>query len=447
MVFPAMTNQDYSHCLAEMFALRRYGIILGLDVIETILDRLDNPQSRFSAIHIAGTNGKGSVAAALATILQEAGFSVGLYTSPHLVRFNERIRINGRDVSDADIIASYKAVRRVQGQTREPTFFEYTTAMAFDIFGRAGVDWAVIETGMGGRLDATNILTPKVSIITNISLEHRMYLGHTIAAITREKGGIIKPDTPVVTGVTQKSAIDTLEAIATEKSAPLYRLGRDFHFRRNRNGGFSYAGITHRWPDMRTCLAGAHQFSNAAITLAACEILIQQQISIDTAAIQRGLASVKWPGRLEILKTTPTVIIDGAHNLIAARHLARFLKQEMQERRITLVIGILDDKAYGAMLRALLPCASRVIVTQPVIDRALPVEKLRKAVSALGHDVETITDVATAVNTACDTTSPEDAVCIAGSLYVVGEAMQALFARGIWDMQKPAPMADSHFHP
>lgn len=447
MVFPAMTNQDYSRCLAEMFALRRYGIILGLDVIETILDRLDNPQSQFSAIHIAGTNGKGSVAAALATILQEAGFSVGLYTSPHLVRFNERIRINGRDVSDAEIVASYKAVRRVQGQTREPTFFEYTTAMAFDVFGRAGVDWAVIETGMGGRLDATNILTPKVSIITNISLEHRMYLGHTIAAITGEKGGIIKPDTPVVTGVTQKSAIDTLEAIAIEKSAPIYRLGRDFHVRRNRKGGFSYAGITHRWPDMRTCLAGAHQFSNAAITLAACEILIQQQVPIDVTAIQRGLASVKWPGRLEILNTTPAVIIDGAHNLMAARHLARFLKREMPGRRITLVIGILDDKAYGAMLRALIPCAFRVIVTQPVIDRALPVEKLRKAVSALGHDVETIPNVAAAVNTACDTTPPEDAVCIAGSLYVVGEAMQALFARGIRDTQKPSPMTDSLFHP
>lgn len=430
-----------------MFALRRYGIILGLDVIEAILNRLDNPQSRFSAIHIAGTNGKGSVAAALATILQEAGFSVGLYTSPHLIRFNERIRINGRDATDAEIITAYKAVRQVQSATREPTFFEYTTAMAFDIFGRAGVDWAVIETGMGGRLDATNILTPKVSIITNISLEHRMYLGRTIAAITGEKGGIIKPGTPVVTGVTQKSAIETLEAIAAEKSAPLYRLGRDFHVRRNGNGGFFYAGITHRWPDMRTSLAGAHQFGNAAITLAACEILIRQQVPIDISAIQKGLASVRWPGRLEILKTTPMVIIDGAHNLMAARHLARFLKSEMPGRQITLVIGILDDKAYGAMLRALLPCASRVIVTQPVIDRALPVEKLRKAVSALGYDALTIADVAAAVNMAYDTTPPEGAVCIAGSLYVVSEAMQALYARGIRDPRKPAPMTNSHFHP
>lgn len=431
-----MKNQDYSHYLAEMFALRRYGIILGLDVVETILERLGNPHNRFCAIHIAGTNGKGSVAAALATILQEAGFSVGLYTSPHLVRFNERIRINGRDVSDADVVSAYKAVRAVQGDTREPTFFEYTTAMAFDIFGKAGVDWAVIETGMGGRLDATNILSPRVSIITNISLEHRMYLGNTIAAIAGEKGGIIKPGTPVVTGVTQKSAIETIEAIATEKSAPLYRLGRDFCFRRNRNNGFSYAGIANHWPDMQTCLAGAHQFSNAAITLAACEILIQQQVPLDITAVKKGLATVKWPGRLEIRNTTPPVIIDGAHNLMAARHLARFLAQEMSDRPITLVIGILDDKPYGAMLRTLLPCAARIIVTQPVIDRALPVEKLRKAVSSMGHAVEAIPDVAAAVHAACDTTPSDGAVCIAGSLYVVGEAMQALNARSIREHDK-----------
>ena len=172
-----------------MFGLRRYGIILGLDVIKNMLDRLGNPEKCFSAIHIAGTNGKGSVAAALATVLQKAGFSVGLYTSPHLLRFNERIRINGRDVSDAEVIEAYQTVRNVhQTGSREPTFFEYTTAMAFDIFGRTGVDWAVVETGMGGRLDATNILSPKISVITNISLEHRTFLGNTIAAIAGEKG-------------------------------------------------------------------------------------------------------------------------------------------------------------------------------------------------------------------------------------------------------------------
>lgn len=414
-----------------MFSLRRYGIILGLDVIENILDRLGNPQKRFLAVHVAGTNGKGSVAAAMATILQEAGFSVGLYTSPHLVRFNERIRINGREVSDAEIIAAYKSVRKVLAGAREPTFFEYTTAMAFDIFGRAGVDWAVIETGMGGRLDATNILTPQVSIITNISMEHRVYLGNTISAIAGEKGGIIKPEIPVITGVTQQSAISTIAAIAAEKSAPLYRLGRDFHLRRNRSGGFSYAGINNRWHNMQTCLAGAHQFGNAAITLAACEILIQQKVPLDIITIKKGLASVKWPGRLEIINTAPTIIIDGAHNLMAARHLARFLTREMPGRPITLVIGILDDKPYGAMLRALLPCASRVIVTQPVIDRALPVEKLRDAAAAMGHDAETVLDVAVAVQRAIDSAPSDGVVCIAGSLYVVGEAMQALHAMGV----------------
>ncbi len=426
-----MSENDYSKCLDEMFSLRRYGIVLGLDVIESILDRLGNPQKRFSAIHIAGTNGKGSVAAALAAILQEAGFSVGLYTSPHLVRFNERIRINGKDIADSEIINAYKTVRNVRVGSREPTFFEYTTAMAFDIFGRAGVDWAVVETGMGGRLDATNILAPKVSIITNISLEHRAYLGNTIAAIAGEKGGIIKSSTPVITGVTQKSAIAVLETVAAEKSAPLYRLGRDFQLRRDRRGGFSYAGITHHWKNMRTCLAGAHQFGNAAITLAACEMLMDQQVAIDIAAVQKGLASVRWPGRLEIINTAPPVIIDGAHNLMAARHLARFLGQEMAGRRITLVIGILDDKPYGAMLRTLLPHARRIIVTQPVIDRALPAETLHSTVTTMGRAAEIIPNVADAVRKALGETPPEEAVCVAGSLYVVGEAIQTLAAMGI----------------
>jgi dihydrofolate synthase / folylpolyglutamate synthase len=430
MVAP-MSENDYSQCLDEMFGLRRYGIILGLDVVETILDRLGNPHNRFSAIHIAGTNGKGSVAAALAAILQEAGFSVGLYTSPHLVRFNERIRINGRDVSDSDIVEAYKTVREVQAGSREPTFFEYTTAMAFDIFGRAGVDWAVVETGMGGRLDATNILAPKVSVITNISLEHRLYLGNTIAAIAGEKGGIIKPGTPVITGVTQKSAIEALEAIAAAKSAPLYRLGRDFQLRRDRSGGFSYSGITHHWKNMRTCLAGAHQFGNAAITLAACEALMEQQAAVDIAAVRKGLAAVRWPGRLEIINTTPRIIIDGAHNLMAARHLGRFLGQDTNGRKITLVIGILDDKPYGAMLRTLLPHSSRIIVTQPDIDRALPAATLYETIAAMGRIAETMPNVADAVFSAFKETPPDGAICIAGSLYVVGEAIQALEAMGI----------------
>ena len=251
-----MSTSAYTRCLDAMYGMRRFGIILGLETISDILAGLGNPQETFSAIHVAGTNGKGSIASALATILQQAGYRVGLYTSPHLIRFNERICVNGQPVSDDDVVASWEAVKSVHHGDREPTFFEFSTAMAFHEFGRQAVDYAVIETGMGGRMDATNVVSPIVSIITNISLEHKTYLGDTIAAITGEKAGIIKPGIPVVTGVCQKSAKDVVEKIAADQSSPVFMKGRDFRVRRNGGGRFSYWGVGHRWTGLQTALIG-----------------------------------------------------------------------------------------------------------------------------------------------------------------------------------------------
>jgi dihydrofolate synthase/folylpolyglutamate synthase len=186
------TKESYNNCLKNLYSLRRYGIILGLDIIGNILKGVGNPHNNFNTIHVAGTNGKGSIASALSTILHKAGYKVGLYTSPHLVRFNERICVNNHPVSDENVVAAYRAVKSAHHGSREPTFFEFTTAMAFYEFGRHNVEWAVVETGMGGRLDATNIIIPALTIVTNISLEHKLYLGNTITEITREKGGIIK---------------------------------------------------------------------------------------------------------------------------------------------------------------------------------------------------------------------------------------------------------------
>ena len=233
-------KNSYKSCLKEMYAFRRFGIKLGLSTIQTILKGLQNPQNGFQSIHVAGTNGKGSIASLLAAILKEAGYTVGLYTSPHLVRFNERICINGAPISDEEVVACYEAVKRVHPGDRSPTFFEYTTAMALYAFGRQKVDWAVIETGMGGRLDATNIISPVVSIISNISLEHQSYLGRTISLIAYEKGGIIKRNTPVITGATQKNAIAVLKEIAKTRSAPFYRRGDAFRIRKSRQGTFTY---------------------------------------------------------------------------------------------------------------------------------------------------------------------------------------------------------------
>lgn len=419
-----MTTKDsYNDCLDTIYSLRRYGIILGLDTIGTILQGLGNPQDTFNSIHVAGTNGKGSIASTLATILHLSGYKVGLYTSPHLVRFNERICINNRQVSNEDVVASYEAVKSVQNGSREPTFFEFATAMAFYEFGKQNVDWAVIETGMGGRLDATNIIKPALSIITNISLEHKTFLGNTIAEITREKGGIIKHKVPVVTGVKQKNAVSVLKTIADSKFAQFHRLGEAFRIRRT-NGTFNYFGLENVWRNIQTGLNGAHQITNAALVLASCEILNKNNLGLTLQHIKDGLLQNRWPGRLEFVSGSPLILLDGAHNFIAARNLAGYLSENLSGRNITLVIGILDDKPCGSMLKSLIPFCSKVILTRPKIDRALPPEKLYPIAKEMISNIHIIPDVDKAVIHAIETASSEEAICIAGSLYVVGEAKE-----------------------
>ena len=409
-----------------MYRLRRFGIKLGLSTIRRILKELGNPQNHFGCIHVAGTNGKGSIASGIASILNAAGYRTGLYTSPHLVTFNERISINGRPISNARVVAAYQAVKKVHHGSREPTFFEFATAMALYDFDRQGIDWAVIETGMGGRLDATNLVRPAVSIISNLSLEHREYLGNTLAQIAAEKGGIIKKSVPVVTGVRQPGALSVLNDIAAAKSAPVLRLGKDFRVRRNAGNTFTFFGIQNRWPDMKTRLMGRHQVDNAAISLAACELLNRDGVSISEENCRQGLLNIHWPGRLEIVCESPRIILDGAHNLIAARKLAAFLKQETDQRPITMVIGILDDKPYEAMLSALIPVTQKVIFTRPKIDRGLPPETLYAEARQYGKEMTILPDVYQAVKQAVKQAAPDDVICIAGSLYVVGEAKASL---------------------
>jgi dihydrofolate synthase/folylpolyglutamate synthase len=405
-----------------MYGLRRFGIKLGLSTIQQILAGLGNPQNRFFSIHVAGTNGKGSVASFLAAILKASGYKVGLYTSPHLVRFNERISVNDQQISDENVVSAYRAVTDIHCGDREPTFFEYTTAMALYEFDRQAVDWAVVETGMGGRLDATNVLQPVISIITNVSLEHQGYLGKTIAEIAREKGGIIKRNIPVVTAVSQPSAISVLESLASEQASSLFRLKKDFRVRRNTDRTFSYYGLDHVWRGITTSLPGSHQVENAALVLAACELLTRNDPKISLAHIQTGLDNTRWPGRLEVVSEHPMIILDGAHNLNAAKELAKYLKTELKGRRITLIIGILEDKPYAAILEYLLPACARVILTSPKIDRALPVDTLYPIAAAIQSDVQRIPDVSEAIAFAARNAKPEEVICVAGSLYVVGEA-------------------------
>ena len=417
-------KNTYNDCLKTMYGLRRFGIKLGLSTIKEILRGLGNPQEGVKFFHVAGTNGKGSVASSLATILRLSGYNVGLYTSPHLVRFNERILINNRMISDEDVVLSYEAVKRVHHGTREPTFFEFSTAMALYTFGRKGVDWAVVETGMGGRLDATNIIDPAIAVITNISQEHKAYLGNTISEIAREKAGIIKKNVPVVTGVKQKNVASILKTIARSQAAQYYRFGEAFRVRRNRNGTFNYFGIEHVWRNLRTGLIGSHQVDNAALALASCEVLNRKNLGLTLANIKDGLIQNKWPGRLEIISRSPLILLDGAHNFMAARNLSRYLNEHLSHRNITLVVGILDDKPYDAMLKCLIPFCHKVILTRPKIDRALSPEKLFMTAKELIKNIKIVPDVDQAVKLAVETTPRKDAICIAGSLYVVGEAKE-----------------------
>lgn len=420
-------KSSYKATLDEMFALQRFGIKLGLATIKNILKNLGNPQNKYACIHIAGTNGKGSIASGLSAILQAAGFRVGLYTSPHLIDFNERITVNNRKITNKRVVAAYRSVKRAHKGKRQPTFFEFTTAMALHEFANQSVEWAIIETGMGGRLDATNMVKPAVSIISNISLEHREYLGNTIAAIAGEKGGIIKYRTPAVTGARQRDAISVLNSLAEKKKAPLYRLGKDFRIRRHNDQTFNYYGLDHTWQGLATNLVGPHQVDNAGLVLAACEAMIRKKkIILEEAHIRKGLNNINWPGRLEFVGQSPRILLDGAHNLAAARNLASFLRDRLPNTRITLVAGILDDKPYKAMLLPLMKQCQRVIVTRPVIDRALEPDVLYDVAKQVVKQVRKFPSVHAAVTHAVKTAKPDEVICIAGSLYVVGEAKQAL---------------------
>jgi dihydrofolate synthase / folylpolyglutamate synthase len=427
-----VAKTPYEQCLATMFDLRRFGIKLGLKTIETILSALGDPQHGYRSIHIAGTNGKGSVATLLSTILMETGCRVGRYTSPHLESFNERICIDNVPIEDDAVVSSYNRVHAIQDLERQPTFFEFTTAMALDEFGRRKVDWAIIETGMGGRLDATNTIHPAVSVITNISLEHKLYLGRTIGAIADEKAGIIKPGVPVVTGVTQSSARARVNFNADRQKAPVYLKGRDFRCRRTSGGSFAYYGMDHNWSHLMLSLKGSHQVDNASLALAVCEILQRTgQARIPLTAIRRGLQNSYWPGRLEVVHDAPHLILDGAHNLMAARVLARHLNTCYKGRHITLVVGVLDDKPCESILKDLAVACRRAIVTQPEINRAIPAEQLAATARKYYSDVVVVPKVHEAVQQAVLNSNPDDVICVAGSLYVVGEAKTALRQMGI----------------
>ena len=409
----------YRDTLKYLSSLNRMGIRLGLDPIRSLLERLDNPQNSFPSVLIAGTNGKGSVAAMTAAILSTGGFRTGLYTSPDLIDFRERIRIDGRMIGRREVCICSE---QVKGQISEDmSYFEFLTAMAFLHFQRRQVDIAVLEIGMGGRLDATNVVSPLVSIITNISLDHREYLGGTLAEIAREKGGIIRERGICLTAARQKLVIETLAVICRERGAALYRLGKDIRTTIHRDGTFSYRGIGQRHERLICPLAGRHQFKNAALALGAVELLGDAGYSVPGRAISEGLKRTRWEGRLEVLRRAPLLLVDGAHNPAGVAVLCRALERDFPRRRLFLIFGVMGDKDYLRMAKRLFPLADRVFLTCPHSERTLPPAALLPAARRFHPAVEVVENPGDALQRALSLAGKEDLVCAAGSLYLVGE--------------------------
>ncbi len=414
---------SYQRATTYLFGLQKYGIKFGLSKTSNLLKAFGDPHKGQRYIHIAGTNGKGSVAAFVASILKEAGLGkVGLYSSPHLVRFTERFRINDREMAPQVAAALIEELREAFSSEEPPTFFEAATAMALLYFAREKTDIAVMEVGMGGRLDATNLITPMVSAVTNISMEHQSYLGPRLLDIAREKAGIVKEGIDVVTGVTQPPVIRLMEARCAEKGARLWRLGSEIHYRATRSG-LHYFGTRHRLNRLQLGLKGAFQFRNAAMAVAIVERLEEEGFEISTQDIRRGLSMAVWPGRMQVVAQKPTIILDGGHNPAAIRALADAIRSEFSYRRMILVIGIMADKEIGKMLRAIVPFSDYVIYTKPEYSRAAPPERLMNEGASLGRPGEMIPFLTAALDRAREMADPQDLVVVCGSLFTVGEAL------------------------
>jgi dihydrofolate synthase/folylpolyglutamate synthase len=407
---------------------------VGLRRTAWLLDALGNPQAQRPAVHIAGTKGKGSTAAFITAILRASGRSVGLYTSPHLHTFRERIQLNGAPIDEqlfadltAEIVPLNARLAEEKPEWGEATAFEISTALAFLAFARAPVDLMVIEVGLGGRLDATNVLDPHVSVITSISYDHTRILGDTLAEIAGEKGGIIKRGRPVVVAPQQDEARDTLLHIAAERDASVLLAGRDWQTS-GEAAAFVAEGPWGRYDDLQSALVGRHQVENAGTALATCWLLTRDGLSLSEDAIREGLRTVRWPGRFEIVQAEPLVIVDGAHNVDSAERLAATLAERYPGRSLTLILGIAQDKEVEQMVRILAKRASLLIATASQHPRAAAAGRIMAAAEALEPPVPriaTAASVAQALELA-QSSAPESLICATGSLYVVAEAREAL---------------------
>jgi len=423
----------------------------GLENISILARALDNPQRAAPCVHIAGTNGKGSTAAMLESILRAAGMRTGLYTSPHLERINERIRIDGRPISDDDFAAAWTRVHvaieplLAAGKlAAHPTFFECVTAMAFSAFAARAVDFAVYEVGMGGRLDATNIVEPEVAVITTIDFDHENYLGHSIEEIAAEKAGIIKRGASVVSAVERPEARAVVARRCREMGARLVEVDSAWRLEEVQSAGGYYRAAA-ALPDsakrlmLAPSLPGRFQLRNALTAATAARFLAERGFRVAGDATAYGIATTRWPGRLERLSASPAVYLDGAHNSQAAAELKRFWDENFEGRRILLVYGAMRDKAVDEIAGMLFPRAAAVILTEPRQPRAVSAARLAELTAHLSLDAIVVRDPGAALERALEMASPDDAIFAAGSLFLVGDLRAYWAEHGTSQAASPAP--------
>jgi dihydrofolate synthase / folylpolyglutamate synthase len=422
----------YSSAVAYLYRLQKHGIKLGLETMTALTARLGMPQNRYRTLHIAGTNGKGSTAAMAAAMLQAAGYRVGLYTSPHLVDFRERIRVNGEMIPELRVAHLTDQLQALSQPELSPTFFEYTTAMAFQHFVDTAVDVAVLEVGLGGRFDATNVVTPMACAITTIALDHQAYLGSTLSSIAFEKAGIIKPGVPVVLGRLDDDAWRTIEQVARERQAPVFRIGEHFHTEGEESQQFSYGGVGMHYDGLTCVLAGRHQLDNAACALALLEAAAPQGIVITSEAARTGLQAVSWAGRLEVVDRRPTILLDGAHNPAAATALADFLIRADRlhpSRPVILVLGMMRDKDHRGFVEPLRSLVDEVVLTQADLPRSATAQELQSSLGDLLPHPHVMPSLSDAMALARQLATPDGLVCVTGSLMLVGECKAWLHGR------------------
>ncbi|MEK6563196.1 MAG: folylpolyglutamate synthase/dihydrofolate synthase family protein, partial [Candidatus Binatota bacterium] len=400
-------------------------IDLRLHRVERVLSLFGHPERRYPAFHIAGTNGKGSVAAMLHRILAAEGYRVALYTSPHVVSFTERIRVGDQEISQEEVVELAEEIKRRSAKEGVGlTFFEFVTVMALVYFARRKVEVAVVEVGLGGRLDATNLVLPSVSIITTISKDHEAYLGSDLLSIAREKGGIIKEGVPVVCGSLPPEVAELLREMAGLKGSASYFLGSDFSFAIKDGGLFDYKGLNWNLKGLSLALQGRYQRGNAALVLKALEVG-KKDFPVKEGALREGLRTVFWPGRFEVVRRHPMVILDGAHNGEGVKVLVDEIRNFLGVKKVKLLFAVMEDKDWASMLGELSEIASEAVLSRVPMQRGADPWRVREVI---GEKIPAIVleEPAKALRFVLERAGPEDVVLVTGSLYLLGEVRPVL---------------------